>query len=75
MNLQTNSSDRNTIARAIKKNQTKRKASLRMLMLNKNKTEDNFFTASKVSLSFSDLEEKKKIRNNQDQTEVFGSFI
>lgn len=47
-------------------------------MLNKNKTEDNFFTACKVSLSFSDLEErkkKKKIRNNQDQTEVFGSFI
>lgn len=29
-------------------------------MLNKNKTEDNFFTACKVSLSFSDLEERKK---------------
>lgn len=38
-----------------------------MLMLNKNKTEDNFFTACKVSLSFSDLEERKKKKKNQEQ--------
>lgn len=45
-------------------------------MVNKNKTEANFFTGLKVSLAFCDVKEyKEKIRNSQDQTEVFGSFI
>lgn len=47
-----------------------------MLMLNKNKTEDNFLHCLQGLIVFFWLRgEKKKIRNNQDQTEVFGSFI